>query len=86
MLPAYGPGDWLLVRWGATIRPGDAVVARRGDGDLIIKRAVRRVEDGWWLEGENLAESVDSRRLGPFADDRVLARVLFRYRRNREGS
>lgn len=87
MLPTYGPGDWLLVRWGARPRVGGVVLARRGDGARVIKRVSRREEHGWWLEGDNPEESIDSRNLGPFADAHIEGVVLFRYRRgDREGS
>ncbi|HWH30118.1 MAG TPA: S26 family signal peptidase [Mycobacteriales bacterium] len=78
MLPTLRPGDCLLVRRGARVRPGDVVVAAfpaRPDL-LVVKRAVRPVEDRWWVEGERPGASDDSRRLGP-AD--VVGRVLLRY-------
>ncbi|RFU38163.1 S24 family peptidase [Actinomadura logoneensis] len=55
MLPALRPGDWLLVREGAPVRDGDAVVARHpwNEEQLIVKRAVREEDGGWWLESDN---------------------------------
>ncbi|HSF26428.1 MAG TPA: nickel-type superoxide dismutase maturation protease [Actinomycetes bacterium] len=81
MLPTLHPGDWLVVRWGAHVRPGDVVVARRPDrpGLLLVKRVVRREPGGWWLVGDNPGASDDSRLFGPVADDLVLGRVLGRY-------
>jgi nickel-type superoxide dismutase maturation protease len=81
MLPTYRPGDWLVVRRGARIRPGDVVVARRPDRPslLLVKRAVRRTATGWWLEGDNPDESDDSRLFGPVEAALVEARVLGRY-------
>ena len=78
MLPVLRPGDFLLVRPGARPRPGDVVVARfpaRPDL-LVVKRAVRPHERGWWVESDNPAVTDDSRRYGA-AD--VLARVVLRY-------
>ena len=79
MAPALRSGDALLVRRGGRVRPGDVVVARfaaRPDL-LVVKRAVRRAGDGWWVEGDNdLAGGADSRSYGPA---RVLGRVVFRY-------
>ena len=78
MLPVLRPGDFLLVRPGARPRPGDVVVARfRARPDLlVVKRAVRPHELGWWVESDNPAVTDDSRRYGA-AD--VLARVVLRY-------
>lgn len=87
MLPTYRPGDWLIVWWGARPRVGDVVLARRADGTQVIKRITGWVDGEWWLEGDNAAESIDSRRVGPFGSDQIQARVLFRYRRvDKEGS
>ena len=67
MEPALRPGDWLLVRRTRRIRAGQIVLARHpGRPDmLIVKRAARRVDGGWWLESDNPdAGAVDSRRFG----------------------
>lgn len=78
MLPALRPGDCLVVRVGGRVRPGDVVVARfrTRPGLLVVKRAVRPVEDLWWVEGDRPEASDDSRVHGP-AD--VVGRVLLRY-------
>ena len=78
MLPTLRPGDCLLVRRGGRVRAGDVVVARFPErpGLLVVKRAVRPVDGGWWLEGDNAAVQDDSRRYGPAE---VLGRVVLRY-------
>ena len=51
----------------ATVRPGDLVIARfpaRPDL-LVVKRAIRAVDGGWWLEGDNPLVTDDSRAFGP---------------------
>ncbi len=82
MRPALAPGDRLLVRYGAPIRPGSVVVARFADGTLAVKRADRRSETrtgapAWWLLGDN-PDGVDSRHRGPVADSDVLGVALAR--------
>lgn len=78
MVPALHSGDALLVRRGGRVRSGDVVVARfRSRPDLlVVKRAVREQDEGWWIQGDNELVEDDSRRYG-VAD--VIGRVLVRY-------
>jgi len=78
MEPTLRAGDCLLVRPGAAVRPGDVVVARfpGGPATLVVKRAVRPAEGGWWLESDNPLVTDDSRRYGPAV---VTAVVVLRY-------
>ncbi|WP_433369985.1 S24 family peptidase [Actinoplanes sp. CA-142083] len=78
MAPLLKSGDALLVRRGGRVRAGDVVVARfRARPDLlVVKRAVRRQDGGWWIQGDNQLIEDDSRRYG-VAD--VIGRVLIRY-------
>jgi len=82
MRPELADGDRLLVRYGATVRPGAVVVARFADGTLAVKRAVdrRTTRDGapaWWLLGDNPA-GIDSRHRGPVPEREVLGVALVR--------
>ncbi|WP_436526683.1 S24/S26 family peptidase [Actinoplanes sp. HUAS TT8] len=78
MVPTLRSGDALIVRRGARVRTGDIVVGRfRSRPDLlVVKRAVREHDGGWWLEGDNEFVRDDSRVYG-VAD--VIGRVAFRY-------
>ncbi len=79
MVPTLRDGDALLVRRrGRPVRPGDVVVVRfRSGPDLpMVKRAVHRVDGGWWVTGDNPFGTADSTRYG-VAD--VLGRVVWRY-------
>ncbi|MGH3659138.1 MAG: S26 family signal peptidase [Micromonosporaceae bacterium] len=82
MVPALRTGDLVLGWRGTTdtpaVRPGDVVVARfRTRRDLlVVKRAVRPADGGWWLAGDNPYGTDDSGSYGP-AD--VVARVVWRY-------
>lgn len=78
MAPTLRDGDALLIRRGARVRPGDVVVARfRTRPDLlVIKRAERAQDGGWWVRGDNEFATDDSRKYG-VAD--VIGRVLLRY-------
>jgi nickel-type superoxide dismutase maturation protease len=82
MEPALRPGDWLLVWRSPHVRPGQIVVARHPGrpGMLLVKRAVRRQPDGWWLLSDNAsAATVDSRQFGPVPAGLIEGRVLGRY-------
>ncbi|MDP4014311.1 MAG: hypothetical protein U0990_05385 [Candidatus Nanopelagicales bacterium] len=87
MLPTYSPGDWLLA---LRIRPwtGCVVLVRdpRVRSRLILKRAVRRTSDGWWVEGDSPADSTDSRAFGSVPDALVEAVVVARYWPIRRGN
>lgn len=79
MVPTLRHGDALLVRRGGRgIRPGDVVVGvfRSRPELAVVKRAVRAVDGGWLLSGDNEFVTDDSRVYG-VAD--VLGRVVLRY-------
>ncbi len=83
MAPTLAPGDLLLVRYAATVRPGCLVVAKFPDSTVAVKRAVERrtTHSGaaaWWLLSDNPDEGVDSRHRGPIPDRDVIAVVLLR--------
>ncbi|XVU24596.1 S24 family peptidase [Actinoplanes sp. CA-054009] len=79
MVPTLRSGDALIVSRGSRrIRPGHIVVARfRSRPDLlVVKRAVRAQDGGWWIEGDNVLVEDDSRAYG-VAD--VIGRAVIRY-------
>lgn len=79
MAPTLRHGDALLVRSGGrAVRPGDLVVAvfRVRPELVVVKRAVRPADGGWWVHGDNDLATDDSRRYG-VAD--VRGRVVLRY-------
>lgn len=79
MAPTLRHGDAVLVRTGGRpIRPGDVVVAvfRSRPDLLVVKRAVRPQDGGWWVRGDNALVTDDSRAYG-VAD--VRGRVVARY-------
>lgn len=86
MMPALEPGDCLLVEpvlpGSRPVRPGEIVLAPdpRDPRRTLIKRVARIDEGGLaWLEGDNPAESTDSREFGPVALEEITARVRWRY-------
>ncbi|HEY3869415.1 MAG TPA: nickel-type superoxide dismutase maturation protease [Actinocrinis sp.] len=91
MVPTLYDGDTVLVRYRARIRPGDLVLAldpRRQDcaggapdrGLILVKRATRRQDGGWWLLADNPFAPGDSRQFGAVPERLVLGRVVLRLR------
>lgn len=78
MEPTLYAGDRLLISHRRPPGAGRLVVARFPDGTVVIKRAVERRAEGWWLLSDNPAAGVDSRHRGAVADSDVLAVVLAR--------
>ncbi|AGL20713.1 S26 family signal peptidase [Actinoplanes sp. N902-109] len=78
MAPTLRTGDALVVHRTRRVRTGDVVVAtfRSRPGLLVVKRALREQDGGWWIQGDNEFVTDDSRAFG-VAD--VLGRVVFRY-------
>jgi len=78
MTPTLRSGDALLVWRAGRVRPRSVVVARfRARPDLlVVKRAIREQDGGWWVEGDNEFVTDDSRAYG-VAD--VIGQVVFRY-------
>ncbi len=84
MRPGLRPGDRLLVRYGAPVRPGDVVVARFVDGTVVVKRATearatRTGGPGWWLLSDAPEVGVDSRHRGVVPAEAVLGVVRARW-------
>jgi phage repressor protein C with HTH and peptisase S24 domain len=62
MVPTLRDGDLVIVRHGARITSGDVVLAtyRSMPDRLVLKRAVRRQDGGWWLASDNAHAGGDS--------------------------
>lgn len=77
MVPTLRDGDAVLVRRTSRVRPGDVVIVEfAGQDGLMVKRAVRPIDGGWWVEGDNAFVQDDSRRYGTAT---VVGRVLMRW-------
>ena len=80
MTPTLVPGDLVLVRHGAPVRPGAVVLGRfRSSPDLlVIKRAVRLAAGGWLLGSDNPRAGSDSRQYGVAEVEAMAVRIWHR--------
>ena len=92
MSPALEPGDWALAVAPGRLGRGDVVVIEHPTRPVfeLVKRVVAEpgdvTSDGrllradeYWVEGDNVAASTDSRRFGPVRREAVRAEVRLVY-------
>jgi len=87
MVPTLHHGDWLLVQYGARVRPGDVVILRHPFQQdlLVVKRAAERRRGGWWVLADNTFAGGDSTDYGTVPEELVLATARVRYRPLKKG-
>ncbi|WP_202862360.1 S24 family peptidase [Antricoccus suffuscus] len=66
MAPTLNHGDYVMVRRGGTVRPGQVVLAEfeLKPDFIVIKRVVSVDDNGLWLVGDNSAQSDASEKYG----------------------
>ncbi len=82
MLPTTRSGDWWLVRRTTRVRVGDLVAFWHPTrvSLLTVKRVAAIEPEGVRVLGDNPAASEDSRQFGQVPAERVLGRLVWRYR------
>ena len=81
MQPNFAAGDLVLILKTQKIKRQDVVIAQRPDRAefLVIKRANEITNNGYWLQGDNLEFSDDSRLFGEVPKKNIIGKVLFKY-------
>jgi nickel-type superoxide dismutase maturation protease len=81
MLPAFRPGDRLVVVPVGRLAPGDvvALVDPVDAGRLLVKRVRLVAGDTVDVRGDNEAASTDSRDFGAVPATSLVGRVVYRY-------
>ena len=80
MIPSYAPGEVVLVKYGAPVNVGDAVLinfTHRTD----IKRVKEILGNRVFVQGDHEAVSIDSRNYGPVKDNMIIGKVIYRFPR-----
>ena len=80
MEPTISEGDYIAV-WKPyrRLREGDIVVVRHPTKGVPLVKRVRSIRNGMIsIEGDNKAESEDSRQFGAVAPSSILGKVIFK--------
>jgi hypothetical protein len=96
MEPALYEGDWTLFRYRSHgLAPGTlnrclgkiVLVRRTAAPELLtVKRLIKKLDTGWWVEGDNQGESTDSRQYLTISDSEIVGVFLLRYKRAQRSS
>jgi len=80
MAPSLREGACILVSIWGQIRLGDVVVFQHpSTGRDSVKRVIHISRDGYFVEGDNLTRSTDSRDFGLISRNSVVGKACFQY-------
>lgn len=81
MAPSLKEGARVFACTAGRLRLADVVICRHPTTrQETVKRIVRKEEDQYYVEGDNLTMSTDSRHYGLVTKKDIVAKVLFQYR------
>ena len=96
MEPTLMEGDWtIFLHYPKGLTPkalkkaiGKVVLVRRSVKPevLTVKRLIKILDTGYWVEGDNAEASTDSRQYLTIALEEIVGRSLLRYRRGQLSS
>jgi phage repressor protein C with HTH and peptisase S24 domain len=79
MFPTLRPGDFVIGLRTSKFQPGQVVLLEDSNFRLVIKRLTKLEGANCWVEGDNPAQSIDSRQYGPISPTQLKAVIKFRY-------
>jgi len=85
MEPTFYSEDCIIARkYIFKPKEGDIVILKHPKKNIkIIKRIVKIDKDGYSVEGDNRANSFDSRKFGPVKRNMIIAKVMSRINRSK---
>ncbi len=83
MVPAYRPGQTILVSNNRSVKVGDVVVAFM-NGREVLKRVTGQQDGQVFLEGDNSEHSTDSRQHGWLVDRHIFGKVVWPKKRKKQ--
>jgi len=76
MEPKFHDGQWLVINKMGRPKIGDVVVFKYQNTELL-KRIIRPVDNGFWVEGDNKDFSTDSREFGPVPKIAIVGKAMW---------
>ncbi len=78
MVPTLYPGDIVLIEKLSPVKAGDLLVfVEPGSSKRLLKRVQEITPGGYFMIGDNPAQSRDSRDFGPILQSTVVGRVIY---------
>lgn len=81
MLPGYSDNDYVVVSslpyFFVNPKIGDVVVFEQNN-KFLIKRVSKRVDNKYFLSGDNSKDSLDSRKFGMIERQRIKGKVIIK--------
>lgn len=77
MLPEFKSGDLVVILRSKKLIVGEVVVAQVKN-KKILKRVTKKVNNHFWLEGDNGEKSTDSKTFGWISKDQIIGKVIFK--------
>ncbi len=80
MFPYLKNGQFVIIRKTKKIKVGDVICFHdpENEGNLLIKRVQASSEDHYFVIGDNLPNSRDSRHFGMIPSETIIGKLLFK--------
>ena len=81
MEPSLKDGQFALLRKTKKAKLGDILVFRDPEHEkrILVKRVQALLKEGYFVIGDNISESRDSRKFGTVDFDRVIGKVIMKF-------